>query len=101
MSDAHEKSTALFLKPAKLIVFLFVLILILGGIAVRLIDLDDLPLDFAATRQLHSFIMARGLYFEMDTPETNAIPEAKEKATHVIGHYAKYSVSKKIRELIE
>lgn len=32
---------------------------------------------------------------------SNAIPEAKEKATHVIGHYAKYSVSKKIRELIE
>ncbi|MBP9675678.1 MAG: glycosyltransferase family 39 protein [Anaerolineaceae bacterium] len=85
MSDAHEKSTALFLKPAKLIVFLFVLILILGGIAVRLIDLDDLPLDFAATRQLHSFIMARGLYFEMDTPETNAIPEAKREFAIIAG----------------
>lgn len=76
MIDTDAQPTALFLKPRKAIVILLFLLFMLGGLAVRLIDLDDLPLDFAATRQLHSFIMARGFYFEMDTPETNAIPEA-------------------------
>jgi hypothetical protein len=41
------------------------LILIFGAaLAIRLYDLTDLPLDFHPTRQLVSFINARGLYYE-------------------------------------
>jgi hypothetical protein len=74
MSETPSNQTALFLKPTKLIVTILLVVFILGGLMLRLIDLDDLPLDFAATRQLHSYIMARGIYYEMDTPATNAIP---------------------------
>src|SRR5689334_14032436 len=41
------------------------LILVFGAaLAIRLYDLTDLPLDFHPTRQLVSFIKARGLYYE-------------------------------------
>jgi hypothetical protein len=43
----------------------FALIFIFGAaLAIRLYDLTDLPLDFHPTRQLVSFIKARGLYYE-------------------------------------
>jgi len=38
--------------------------LLLAGLAVRLYDLEDPPLDFHPTRQLHSLIMARGMYYQ-------------------------------------
>ena len=34
------------------------------GLAVRLFDLTDPPLDYAATRQLRSAMIARGMYYE-------------------------------------
>ena len=34
------------------------------GLGVRLYDLSDPPLDFHPTRQLHSALIARGMYFE-------------------------------------
>ncbi|GAB4399723.1 MAG: hypothetical protein OHK003_24440 [Anaerolineales bacterium] len=37
------------------------------GIAIRLYDLSDLPLDFHSTRQLLSMIKARGMYYETRT----------------------------------
>ena len=41
------------------------LVLLFGAaFAIRLYDLTDLPLDFHPTRQLVSFIKARGLYYE-------------------------------------
>ncbi|MBE0681701.1 MAG: glycosyltransferase family 39 protein [Anaerolineales bacterium] len=41
------------------------LILILGlGLAIRLYDLTDLPLDFHPTRQLLSALKARGMYYQ-------------------------------------
>ncbi len=43
-----------------LIVFLFV-----AGLAIRLFDLQDAPLDFHPTRQLHSALMARGMYYSI------------------------------------
>jgi len=76
MSESQVNQTALFLKPTKPVIIILVTLFLLAGLGVRLIDLDDLPLDFATTRQLHSYIMTRGLYYQMDTPETNAIPEA-------------------------
>ena len=43
----------------------FALILIFGAaLAIRLYDLTDLPLDFHPTRQLVSFIKARGYYYK-------------------------------------
>jgi len=74
MSETPPNQTVLFLKPTKPLVTILLVVFILGGLMLRLIDLDDLPLDFAATRQLHSYIMTRGIYYEMDTPATNAIP---------------------------
>jgi hypothetical protein len=43
----------------------FALVMIFGAaLAIRLYDLTDLPLDFHPTRQLVSFIKARGLYYQ-------------------------------------
>jgi hypothetical protein len=44
---------------------IFALVLIFGAaLTIRLYDLTDLPLDFHPTRQLVSFIKARGLYYQ-------------------------------------
>jgi hypothetical protein len=43
----------------------FAFVIIFGAaVAIRLYDLTDLPLDFHPTRQLVSFIKARGLYYQ-------------------------------------
>ena len=43
----------------------FALILLFGAaLSIRLYDLTDLPLDFHPTRQLVSFIKARGMYYQ-------------------------------------
>ncbi len=70
----EKTGTALFLRPTKTVVMILLVLFLLAGVGVRLIDLTDLPLDFAATRQLHSLIMARGYYYQMDTPQTEALP---------------------------
>lgn len=74
MPESRVTETALFLKPTRLVVTILLVLFLLAGIGVRLIDFQDLPLDFAVTRQLHSYIMTRGIYYQMDTPATNAIP---------------------------
>ena len=56
--------------------------LVLGGLMilglwVRLIDLDDPPLDFNPTRQLRSAIIARGIYYEHSP---NLDPDARALA---------------------
>ncbi|WP_322508464.1 ArnT family glycosyltransferase [Anaerolinea sp.] len=56
---------------------LFVLALLALGLAIRLYDVDDPPLDFHPTRQLHSLILARGIYL----PEAPNVPAwQKERA---------------------
>lgn len=48
------------------------LILVFGaGFVIRLYDLFDAPLDFHPTRQMHSVLIARGMYFEQrdDVPD--------------------------------
>jgi len=75
MSVQQKSDTVMFMKSTKAVVIAILVILLLGGFAVRLIDVTDLPLDSAVTRGLHSFLMAREYYYEMDTPETNAIPQ--------------------------
>ena len=44
-----------------------ILAVFIFGIAIRLYDLTDLPLDFHSTRQLLSMIKARGMYYETRT----------------------------------
>lgn len=53
-------------------VYLICLILLLAsGLFIRLIDLTDPPLDIHPTRQLHSALLARGMYYQSvsDAPE--------------------------------
>ena len=75
MTDQTGKSERLFLlKTSRSLEVILILLLMLLGFGVRLLDLTDLPFDFAATRQLHSLILARGYYYQMDTPATRALP---------------------------
>ncbi len=56
---------------------LLMALLLLLGLAVRLADLTDPPLDFNPTRQLRSAIIARGLYYQ-DAPHVD--PQKRELA---------------------
>ncbi len=46
-------------------------ILVILALVIRFYDLDDLPLDFHSTRQMHSALMARGMYYQTrsDVPD--------------------------------
>lgn len=44
-----------------------VLLLVILALVIRFYDLDDLPLDFHSTRQMHSALMARGMYYQTRT----------------------------------
>ncbi|NPV74789.1 MAG: hypothetical protein HPY59_00280 [Anaerolineae bacterium] len=59
-----------FLKSKKWLLWLALVFLFGLGLAIRLYDLTDPPLDFHATRQLHAALMARGMYYEnrLDVP---------------------------------
>lgn len=46
-------------------------LMFLAGLAIRVYDLDDLPLDFHPTRQLFTAIVARSYYYQM-TPDAPA-----------------------------
>ena len=43
---------------------LTLIVILLAGFGLRLVDLTDLPLDFASTRQLYSALKARAMYYE-------------------------------------
>jgi len=42
-------------------------LMLLAGFAIRMVDLTDLPLDFAPTRQLFSALKARGMFYQYVT----------------------------------
>jgi 4-amino-4-deoxy-L-arabinose transferase-like glycosyltransferase len=50
----------------QIIYIILVLGLMVAGVAIRVYDLQDAPLDFHPTRQLHSALMARGMYFSLN-----------------------------------
>ncbi len=50
--------------PTRLALSLMVIGLLLAGAILRLYDLTDPPLDFHPTRQLHSAMIARGMYYQ-------------------------------------
>lgn len=57
-----QSQTSFF--PSHLSRTLALLVIFAFAIGIRLFDLTDLPLDFHPTRQLHSAIKARGMYYE-------------------------------------
>lgn len=58
-----NRSEQFFTRHKWLLIFLLIGIFA-GALAIRVYDLDDLPLDFHAARQLQSMIKARGMYTE-------------------------------------
>ncbi len=51
--------------------FIFLAVMLIAlGLLIRIYDLSDAPLDFHPTRQLHSALMARGMYYQL-TGETS------------------------------
>ena len=65
----NEKQTVFGEK--KWLLWAAVLLIFAVGLAIRFYDLDDAPLDFHPTRQLHSALMSRGMYYQNlpDVPE--------------------------------
>lgn len=51
------------MKKSHFLLILFIILVI--GTAIRLFDLADAPLDFHPTRQLHSALMARGMFYQL------------------------------------
>jgi len=66
---------------------LVVALLFLLGLAVRLYDLQDPPLDFHPTRQLRAAILARGFYYAADP---NADPAMVERAVDLANSLESY-----------
>ncbi len=46
------------------LIYVLVFLSLIAGLSLRLLDLTDLPLDFHPTRQLHSALIARGMYYQ-------------------------------------
>lgn len=63
--DPFSQPTALE-RPGRprLLWWIVIGLIFTAGLAVRLYDLADAPLDFHATRQLHAALIARGMYFQ-------------------------------------
>ncbi len=86
-------------KKPRSLVSLALLLLFGLGLAIRLYDLTDLPLDFHPTRQLFSAVKARGMYYQTrwDLPNwqrTLAIRQWKSKVTiepEIMEHLAAFS----------
>ncbi len=77
--EANRSDKLLFFGSTRWLRAVFVAVILLLGVGARLVDLSDPPLDFAATRQLRSLIIARGYYDAMDTPSTRAMaPEDRQ-----------------------
>ena len=77
------KNTSIFPKP---LYWLFTIAIFFGAFALRMVDIDDLPLDFHPTRQLFSALKARGIYYQTapNIPEWQremAINQRKLQAT--------------------
>ena len=76
-----------------------VLLLFVGSLAIRLYDIDDLPLDFHPTRQLFSALKARGIYAQSqpnlpDWQREIAIRQWKKEATiepEIVEHLAAWT----------
>jgi hypothetical protein len=78
MESVAPERTVLFLKNNRWTRLFWVVLFIALGLVARSFNFSNPPLDFAATRQLHSLILARGYYYSMDLPSTRALdPEVR------------------------
>lgn len=59
-----RQEAGLFLGRSVFLWWLLLGLIFASGLAVRLYRLDDPPVDFHPTRQLHSALIARGMYYE-------------------------------------
>jgi len=80
-----SKSSDSLFGRSRLVSLGLVALLLVLGLAIRLYDLSDLPLDFHPTRQLLSHLKARGMYYQgrSDVPEWQrkmAVQQWKTKA---------------------
>ena len=48
----------------KIAAIIAVIVIMLAGIGIRIYDITDYPFDFHPTRQMHSYVIARGMYYE-------------------------------------
>lgn len=64
MTASSNKTQPSVLPGWRWLTPLLVGLLLALGAAVRLYDLDDPPLDYHPTRQLHAMLIARGLYYQ-------------------------------------
>ncbi len=60
---------------------LLILFIFTAGIGIRLFDLTDPPLDFHPARQIHSALMARGIYAKLG----GAVPEQQQTQMIIMG----------------
>lgn len=75
MADTTATEKVLFFRNRKGVVIILLVLFLLGGIGIRLIDFTDMPMEFGGTRQFHSLILTRGLYYQLDTPDTLSMPQ--------------------------
>jgi 4-amino-4-deoxy-L-arabinose transferase-like glycosyltransferase len=71
MNQSPEPETLRLFNKSKWLRWIAIAVIVMLALAVRFYDLDDLPLDFHSTRQMHSMLMARGMYYQTrsDIPE--------------------------------
>jgi hypothetical protein len=62
MTEAESPASSY--TPPKALIYLAVFVVFTVGLIIRFYDLTDLPLDFQSTRQMHSVIIARGMYYQ-------------------------------------
>ena len=69
--DVSSQTETPRLAPRRWMLFAALALIFGLGLAVRLYDLGDAPLDFHPTRQLHSMLMARGMAYQSlpDVPD--------------------------------
>lgn len=67
----HKIKSSNFITDYRWWVWLMLALIFFFGLVGRFYDFDDPPLDFHPTRQLHSLIIARGMYYEKleDAPD--------------------------------
>lgn len=65
----------------------FLILLIILGLTLRLIDLNDPPLDFHATRQLRNCLVARNIYYQLLPDADSKLRELASSFERTVGHY--------------
>jgi hypothetical protein len=60
----NESKGRSFLGTSSVVIWVIMIVIFAAGLGIRLYDLTDLPLDFHPTRQLHSALISRGMYYQ-------------------------------------